>query len=156
MRRSRSRQSRDRHAWEEQTLIKPWIFEFMQAPEPSDGKALPGTVTAVFNEAVRLERRPDNPAGSRKVKTPAVARPELDVPNADRVRAILQAAKDGPHYVDLALAADEIRRGIDRRDVEIRRCAARLRHRLLDGRCAQSLRGLLGARRLLAARERQR
>jgi len=36
--------------WEKQTLIKPWIFEFMQAPHPSDGEALSGTVSAVFNE----------------------------------------------------------------------------------------------------------
>jgi integrase len=63
-------------------------------------------LTAVFNEAVRLERRPDNPAGSRKVKTAAVLRPQLDVPNAERIRAILQAAKHGPYYVELVLAAD--------------------------------------------------
>ncbi len=30
-------------------MIKPWIFEFMQAPNPSDGTALPGAVTAVFD-----------------------------------------------------------------------------------------------------------
>lgn len=31
-------------------MIKPWIFEFMQAPTPINGEALPGTVTAAFNE----------------------------------------------------------------------------------------------------------
>ncbi|MEH2623014.1 alkanesulfonate monooxygenase SsuD/methylene tetrahydromethanopterin reductase-like flavin-dependent oxidoreductase (luciferase family) [Bradyrhizobium sp. AZCC 1719] len=31
-------------------MIKPWIFEFMQAPNLSDGETLPSTVTAVFDE----------------------------------------------------------------------------------------------------------
>ncbi|MBR0829983.1 LLM class flavin-dependent oxidoreductase [Bradyrhizobium manausense] len=31
-------------------MIKPWIFEFMQAPTPSDEEALPGTVNTAFNE----------------------------------------------------------------------------------------------------------
>ncbi|WP_161500032.1 LLM class flavin-dependent oxidoreductase [Bradyrhizobium sp. AC87j1] len=31
-------------------MIKPWIFEFMQAPNPSDGDTLPGAVTAAFND----------------------------------------------------------------------------------------------------------
>jgi len=30
-------------------LIKPWIFEFMQAPTPNEGEALRGAVTAAFN-----------------------------------------------------------------------------------------------------------
>lgn len=32
-------------------MIKPWIFEFMQAPTPRDGEALSGAVTAAYNEA---------------------------------------------------------------------------------------------------------
>ena len=32
-------------------MIKPWIFEFLQAPAPSDGSSLSGAVTAAFNEA---------------------------------------------------------------------------------------------------------
>lgn len=31
-------------------MIKPWIFEFMQAPAPSDGKAMSGAITAAFDE----------------------------------------------------------------------------------------------------------
>jgi alkanesulfonate monooxygenase SsuD/methylene tetrahydromethanopterin reductase-like flavin-dependent oxidoreductase (luciferase family) len=31
-------------------LIKPWIFEFMQAPAPDDGKSLSGAITAAYNE----------------------------------------------------------------------------------------------------------
>ena len=35
---------------EEALLIKPWIFEFMQAPAPGDGKSLSGAITAAFDE----------------------------------------------------------------------------------------------------------
>jgi alkanesulfonate monooxygenase SsuD/methylene tetrahydromethanopterin reductase-like flavin-dependent oxidoreductase (luciferase family) len=35
-------------------LIKPWIFEFMQAPNLNESEILPSTVTAVFNEGFRL------------------------------------------------------------------------------------------------------
>ena len=31
-------------------MIKPWIFEFMQAPNPGDGEALPDTIAAAFND----------------------------------------------------------------------------------------------------------
>jgi alkanesulfonate monooxygenase SsuD/methylene tetrahydromethanopterin reductase-like flavin-dependent oxidoreductase (luciferase family) len=31
-------------------LIKPWIFEFMQAPAPDDGTSLSGAITAAYNE----------------------------------------------------------------------------------------------------------
>ncbi|WNV11731.1 LLM class flavin-dependent oxidoreductase [Tardiphaga sp. 709] len=31
-------------------MIKPWIFEFMQAPTPDEGAALPGLVSAVFQD----------------------------------------------------------------------------------------------------------
>ena len=31
-------------------MIKPWIFEFMQAPAPSEGKSLSGAITAAFSE----------------------------------------------------------------------------------------------------------
>ncbi|MBR1125962.1 LLM class flavin-dependent oxidoreductase [Bradyrhizobium lablabi] len=31
-------------------MIKPWIFEFMQAPAAGDGKSLSGAVTAAFDE----------------------------------------------------------------------------------------------------------
>jgi hypothetical protein len=51
MRRSRSPPiKKQSYPGEKHALIKPWIFEFMQAPDPSDGAALPGSVTAVFNE----------------------------------------------------------------------------------------------------------
>ena len=31
-------------------MIKPWIFEFMQAPAPGDGASLPGAISAAYNE----------------------------------------------------------------------------------------------------------
>ena len=31
-------------------MIKPWIFEFMQAPAPDDGASLSGAITAAYNE----------------------------------------------------------------------------------------------------------
>lgn len=35
-------------------MIKPWIFEFMQAPNLSERETVPGTVTAVFDEGFSL------------------------------------------------------------------------------------------------------
>ncbi|MBR0757630.1 LLM class flavin-dependent oxidoreductase [Bradyrhizobium jicamae] len=35
-------------------MIKPWIFEFMQAPVPREGEAPSGAVTAAYNEAFGL------------------------------------------------------------------------------------------------------
>ncbi|WP_051389549.1 LLM class flavin-dependent oxidoreductase [Bradyrhizobium sp. Ec3.3] len=32
-------------------MIKPWIFEFMQAPAPGEGTSLPDAVSAAFNES---------------------------------------------------------------------------------------------------------
>lgn len=33
-------------------MIKPWIFEFMQAPAPSEGRSLSGAVNAAYNEGI--------------------------------------------------------------------------------------------------------